>query len=356
MRKILFVLIGVSWLFVCCSDAKKDSKEPFREYDIKGKLYESKNILATFPDIMTMDSLVIVYSSMPNKAGKFITVYNPHEEMKEVGDYGLRGRGPTELLSMNLNSVHGNRMFARNTNMNELVVLEATNSSGRIEITEIERLKTERILHEDNIKREDQNISYLDDDHFVAVSYGGPGKFFSLYDDRMNWLAHFGDGPVTEELDAMSARSKLGGHFATKDGAIVFASATIPKVLYYTKSGDLPQKVWEDTFYDSYYRVENRQIELDASKTVGVVRGIELGEKYVYVLFLDAKWGDYYGGKVSAGNIVFVFDHEGNRIARLDLEYPLQDIAVSEDEKILYGIAETPEYLLASYELPEFGK
>jgi hypothetical protein len=210
----------------------------------------------------------------------------------------------------------------------------------------------------DNIAFEDENISFLDDDHFVAVSFGGPGKFFSLYDARMNWLSHFGDGPVgAEELEAMNAHIMLNGHLATNNGAFAFVSTPIPTVLFYKKTGDVPHKVWEDTFYDSYYRLKDKRISLDPDKTVGVVRGIELGKKYLYVLFMDVTWGDYYqSGGPSSADIVFVYDHHGNRIARLNLDHRLQDLCVSDDEKTLYGIAEIPEYVIASFDLPDFKK
>jgi hypothetical protein len=348
MRKILLALISLSCLFASCSGRKTTEKGPFPEYSVQGKVYDEAEIFAKYPTIIDMDSLLIVYSSTPNLAGKFITVFSPREGMKEIAAYGTRGRGPGEYLSLEINSTKGHRLFARNVNKRELIVLELLGDSGRVEIREVERLNFE--INDSGF--EDQAISYLDEQHFVAVSYGGPGKFFSLYDNRMNWLAPFGDGPVVEELDPFNAHTSLSGHFATHNGEFTFATAYIPKVLFYSKNGDAPQKAWEDTFYDSYYRVENNRIGFDKTQTIGVVRDLELGEKYVYILFLDVP----ISSSQSAANIVFVYDHKGNRVARLNLDYRIDDLCVSSDEKTLYGIAETPEYRIASFDLPAFKK
>ena len=348
MKKILLPLIPIFFLFVACSSRRTTHQSVFREYDVQGKVYDEGEIFANYPTIIHMDSLLIVYSARPNTSGKFMTIHSLREGMREVATYGTQGRGPGEYQALDINSTHGNRLFARNVNMRELVVLELIADSGRVEIREVERLK----FKNNDQGFQDHFISYLDERRFIAVSYGGPGKFFSLYDDRMNLLGYFEDGPVGEELDPLSARTSLSGHFATNNGKFAFATAYIPKILFYGKNGDVPQKEWEDTFYDSYYQVTNNRVVFDKDQTFGVVRDLELGEKYVYILFLEVP----INSTQSAADIVLVYDHQGNRIARLKLNYRIDDLCVSSDEKTLYGIAETPEYRIAAFDLPAFAK
>lgn len=355
MRKVLLVLILLSCLFVACTERRKSGEEPFREYAIQGTLYEEPEIFAIFPKMISMDSLLLVYSYEPMISGKFVTIYSPREGMKEIATYGTQGRGPGEYLYLEVNSTHDNRFFARNTNMKEFIVCEVRTDSGRVEVREVERLKFEPVMY-DNTAYEDRTMSYLDDRHYVAVSYGGPGKFFSLYNDRMNWLAHFGDGPVVEEVEQSNARHYLEGYLSTKEGAFVYAPMRLPQISFYSQNGDVPQKEWEDTFYDSYYRVNNKRIEFDNTRTVGVVRDVELGEKYVYVLFLDIPLAetDAYQIEKSSANIIFVYDHKGNRVARLNLDYRIDNLCVSTDENTLYGITQTPGYHIAVFDLPRF--
>ena len=218
-------------------------------------------------------------------------------------------------------------------------------------------MKYQRIMY-DNVAFEDSTISYLDEGHFVGVSYGGPGKFFSLYDNRMNWLAHFGDAPIPEEVQPLNSRMYLNGRLATNDGAFVFLPSRLPKIAYYSyeEGMDVPQKQWEDTFYDSFYRVTNGLIGFDDSRTIGQVLDVALGDEYVYILFLEVSLADYSVGRTDtyATDIVLVYDRQGNRIARLNLDHLIYNFCVTDDEKTLYGMAPTPEDRIVEFDIPKF--
>lgn len=352
MRKIiLFALVPLIFSSVACN---KRNTEPFKEYDIRGKLYDTE-IFARMPHIAGMDSLLIVYQY--ETTGKLVTIYSPEENMKEITSFGTKGRGPGEYYALGINSTHGNRFFGTNMNMQELVVAEVTRDSSRVEIREVERLKFDRIVHDD-IAFQDNTISYLDEGHFVGLSYGGPGKFFSLYDNRMNWLTHFGNGPVEEDIKITNTRMYLNGYMATNNGALVFAPMRLPKILFYgdMKEGGVPRKKWEDTFYNSFFKINNGRIGFDDTRTVGVVRNVEMGDKYIYVLFLDIPLSKISMAKTetSAANIIFVYDYEGNRIARLNLDYRINDFCVDPNDAKIYGIAPIPEYHIVEFDLPEF--
>ena len=352
MRKHIFILLGGAFLFFACANPKVVDAGQFREYEVRGKLYELE-IFAEFPRIVSMDSLLMIYSD--NSLGKLATIYSPHENMKKVGDWGNRGRGPGEFFVLEINSTYENRFFIHNLNQQELVVMELTKEPDSVKVKEMERFKFEYIVH-DNIGFEDRYISRLDDRHYVGVSFGGAGKFFSLYDDRMNWLGHFGDGPVDADLDPLNSRRSLSGHIATRDGAFVYSPMNLPIILFFRKEADTPERVWEDTFYNSYLRIDNRQINFDDDRTIGMVRDLEMGEKYIYVLFLDVPLADVSmaSAETSAANIMFVYDHQGNRVARLNLDYRINKFCVTADEKTIYALAPTPEDRIVSFELPVF--
>ena len=351
MKQLMFALVFIPMLFSFCTN--KEAK-PFREYSIHGELYETE-IFASYPRILSLDSLLVIYAH--ETLGKLVTLYSPAENMKEIASFGTRGRGPGEYFALEINSTHGNHLFGRNMNMQELVVLEAVRDSGLVEVKEIERLKYERIFH-DGVASEDSAISYLDEGHFVGVSYGEHGKFFSLYDDRMNWLAYFGDAPIPENLQPMNARQYLGARLASNDGAFVYSPTSLPKIVFYSYGNGVgvPQKEWEDTFYEPYYKVTNGLIGFDNSKTVGGVRNIVLGERYVYILFLDVPLGEINFDKMetSAPNIIFVYDRSGDRIARLNLDCRINYFCVSDDEKTIYGVTSIPEDRFVKFDIPKF--
>jgi len=350
--KIICSLLLVLSAFLSCKERNDNS---FREYAIQGEI-RGDEIFATRPIIHCLDSLVIAYSNR-TLSGRIITAYSPRDNFKEVASYGTIGRGPNEYIALEINSAHGNYFYGRNANMSELVAWKVGMDINGIQIKEVERLKYERIVHDD-MASEDGQITYLDEGHFIGVSYGGQGKFFSLYDDRMKWLGHFGDAPIPDDVQRVNARQFLNGRLATHNGDFVYLPMRLPKIAFYgkTEGANVPQKLWEDTFYDSYYNVSNGRIAFSNSKTVGVVMDAKMGEQYIYVLFLDIPLGDLSAesSETSAANIIFVFDHQGTHIARLNLNHRLTSFSVTADEKTIYGIAPTPEDRFVEFTLPEF--
>ena len=69
-------------------------------------------------------------------------------------------------------------------------------------------------------------------------------------------------------------------------------------------------------------------------------------EKYVYALYNGRK---AFEPSNNVGNIIHIFDWDGNFIEAIKLEEYLFDIAA--DENYLYGLAFFPEFSILKYEI-----
>ena len=129
----------------------------------------------------------------------------------------------------------------------------------------------------------------------------------------------------------------------------------IPRIAYYSIIDGSPKELWRDTFYDSYYSVEGKQVRYSQTGTVGITRRIAMGEDYIYILFLDipiAKANALHE-ETFAADIVFVYDRKGHKVAQLNLDKRIYSMTLSTAQNRLYGVV-YPENKVISFDLPAF--
>lgn len=348
MKRILFLILCISVTFPGCNNKKKDNYKFPKEHSLQGKIYDTE-IIDVAPDLFVMDSLLITVSSRLKE--NFGSIYSINDSMKKIMSFGNKGRGPKEFYSPQLTSVDGNTFVIHNVNRMEVALMEILQDSGKIEVVENKRLGFDRIVR-GNIGFEDRYVSKIDS-NFVAVSYGTPHQFFSLYDKDMKWLGFFGDNPIGVSLEHMSA-IQLHGNLEVRNGKMFYSLYNLPIVVCYEMKEGVPQKKWEDTFYESYYEVKDRKMGFSKAKSKGLSLDMWAGDKYVYILFLDILMAEYDARvpEKSKANIVLVYDHDGNRIARLNLSHRIYRLCVNEDETRIYAFTTTPEDKIISFDIP----
>lgn len=72
-----------------------------------------------------------------------------------------------------------------------------------------------------------------------------------------------------------------------------------------------------------------------------------LTSKYIYALFS----GHLYNERCKQFNTIFVFDYDLNPIVKYELDIPISNLVVDEDNKILYGLSDVPERCVVKFEL-----
>ncbi len=358
-QSLLFCLF-----FVVCACGKRvqsDGQYGFpQSYDLAAKKVYDTEILSAFPDMFLVGDTLMSVCSGSAKDG-FIRLYSMSEGFREVLDgYGTMGRGPGEFVYAEVTSVEGNRLYVENINMSEMAWLDVSEDGSKITETRRETYKwTEegRAKFPDDFMRLDPlKTVHLKSGYFAGLSYLGPHEFFSLWDDSLNFVRYFGDSPVPDVTDFYSALKHLKGHTTSKDNKFAFAPLYLPYLTMYEVVDGEPVKKWEQFFIEPHYAVQDGIINFYGRKSFGRVTGLRIGERYVYLSFLDVLLAEYdwHVTEKALANIVFVFDHDGNKVARLNLDHRVADIEISSDERTLYGIAATPEFRFVEYKLPEF--
>ena len=211
-------------------------------------------------------------------------------------------------------------------------MMEIVKMHDSIRVEEIDRMKFKPVRH-DGIDWEPAHFALVGNDRIVAVSYGGKGAFFSLYDTKMTPQGTFGDPLIDEEISASERRRCLNGSLAVDGNDFCYVPNDIPRIAYYRMIDGSPQELWRDTFYESYYTVEGKQVRYNQTRTVGITHRVAMGGNYIY--------------------IVFVYDRKGYKVARLNLNQRIYSMALSTDQKRLYGVV-YPDNRLVAFDLPEF--
>ena len=91
-------------------------------------------------------------------------------------------------------------------------------------------------------------------------------------------------------------------------------------------------------------------------KAIGMTLGVQNRDKYIYVLNIEMPWNriDFSFAEKSLAKSILVFNHKGEHVARLGIDYGLYFFFVSKDEKTIYGITQNPDYMVVKYDIPEF--
>ncbi|MCL2560957.1 MAG: TolB-like 6-bladed beta-propeller domain-containing protein [Rikenellaceae bacterium] len=367
MKKSLLLFCLPLLLFGCSKKQQGDKYEFPRTYSLTSKMYDT-DIFATQPSLFLVDSFAGTLSFRTQQ--DFMRFYSIAEGFREVGAYGSLGRGPLDFLSPEFSSVEGGDMFIYSQGDSQLARLRVADSGNGVEIRETWRRTFEFPGNEQFIDNVHQGVRApfqrmrpfypvrLSSGYFAGVSFDNSPEFFSLWDDDLNFVRFFGDAPIPEEIDEFVIRAnRFQGRLQSHGNRLVFAAREFPYLALYEINDAEPVQKWAKYFLKPVYTVQDKKLILDGSKMFGETQNLSLGEDYIYLIFLDLIWDeiDFKISEQSNGNIVFVFDYAGNRVARLDLDRRVSQIAVSSDERTLYGITETEDgYRFVEFELPKF--
>lgn len=147
---------------------------------------------------------------------------------------------------------------------------------------------------------------------------------------------------------------QVQGRVAASDGTMVFATAYLPYLACYQLKDSTMEKKWSFFYDQAYYAVRNGDILYYKDKSYGQVINLKMNDQFIYLLYLDQLLSEYNFNKTekSMSNVILVFDHDGNAVAKLRLSCRINTMALSNDGKKLYGIAHLPEPTLVEFLLP----
>jgi hypothetical protein len=135
---------------------------------------------------------------------------------------------------------------------------------------------------------------------------------------------------------------------------LVLVTLYADQIEIYRRDGLLQKKVRGPFHFDPRFTVDDIQgfktMASDESMRIGYP-GVATTNERIYALF-SGRTREAFGAEVTFGRYLHVYDWDGNLLRVLELDKAVTAIALSPDRRLLYGVANTPEPVIMSYELP----
>lgn len=340
-------------LLACCCGGDKKAVQGFEQAPIAIEHKDlDTSLYMNHPLSMTFKKGTLIVSHIQTDIGH--TTAFELDPFRNLGSFGLMGRGPKEVIAAFKSATPRNDEFAYYDPIQRCVLAyRVTQDGGRYAFEPYEKKTIQNI---EGMSYSLTRVSKWGDKHYVGLALiADSSKFFALLDDSLKLVDFFGDGPVKERPS--NTMDRLQGNVCTFDSLMFYHSFDLPYVSCYVLRDGRPIKKWEDTFTESFYTIKGGQILFSKEKTIGRAKTFYISPNYVYLLWFDRLASEYSESKAetSAAKIVYVFDHSGRRITKLQSDVLLSSIGVSDDERTMYAIANNDgEFSLVSFDLPQF--
>lgn len=309
------------------------------------------NLIVGFPSMMeTTDSaLIICASQMPDGILRLYSL----ETYTELGRGVPVGRGPQELLSAQITgkSKDGKYIQIYDLLTRKVGWFSAQKLNDRDSMVVVHKPIVELVREPDELGWY-QKVCSLGDSNYVALYAQSDDKFYALLDRNTNFSSYFGHAPIPEKTSDYS--TSLQGLLRSDGDVAVFAPFDFNYVCCIAMEGSTPKIIWEDRFAPAHYKVTGQSISFIKDKTAGRMQGLAISKEYIYVLWWSGLRFDFRGvSEKDYANIIFVYTRDGRRVARLNLDKPIYQMCLSPDQQTIYGLAQTPQDILVSYDIPK---
>jgi hypothetical protein len=347
-NKLIFL---AAFVMLCsCKEKSNDYLERFtvNKYIVHQKMHLNQG--SFFSNVYALEfseNNLIVYD-VDNK--NFFTLLDLKNNTI-VSKFVEKGQGPNEIIGMPTPA----------TLLNNANLFFFDRSKRAVFNVNFSNNKTPIVIQCKNYRTNQSIVSILPllSGKFVSIGLFEKGRYL-VQDSLGNELSYNFSYPVQSNEEQMSNRHKalaFQGDFKRKPTGdkIVFAASTseLIEILKIDSSGEMNMifqwhgNIGKYTPYGDGKKHTSAAISSD-SKVVFV--RVNTTNKYIYLL---------YSGKIIKNNIanaykgksIFVIDWDGNPVARYNLDIDVSCIAVSDDDKTLYAIAEQEDTNLVKFKL-----
>ena len=324
MRVYLFILVLCCCLLASCSSI--GSGFPLEE-TLTQELMPLQGI--TNPMVVEIKSPFLIFQNSQLHDSIFHIYDLTTHELKSV--FGSEGQGPGEFISPSLFRTQLSGFLIGDFGKNEVVRFDI-DRNGQPVFKESKKLGYDNALYDAAFINDS---FYIADPKYMLI----PSLYLLAWKDslpRKTWTYRNPDIP-DYSLDPNK------GNVYTNESRIVFCYSYKKQIDFMDTNFNLIKRVTFDYDAPTYITGDNYD-DISETYTYGY-----LGKRYLYVVFFGTSWKEYRANGTS-GNILEVFDLDGNLVARYHLEGkgPVH-FAVDEKTFILYGVADdgdTEDHLL----------
>ncbi len=350
MKKVNLIFFAISLIIALCSCAGVGNSDYVRIDNAQTLDWQSfpshhltekvlvEDIEGNPVRIDRIDSLLFLVDA---NAEKLLHIYSaPRQEL--LGSFGNRGRGPNELLS--IGRVH------EGSKKGTAVGYDVT-SRKLIQFKMIESLENggfvvDRIVDIPNEKDKYylDNPIWVSDDKFAAVGFLNLENRCFITDLNLNSYIEFFNPDITfrKKLPDNILADMYSSHLSVKPdkSRLVLAGGYIDLVEIFEVNGTHAftgiGPVFDLTIDFDEARSSERQVFIKTDETRRAFLSVKSTDEYIYLLYSGKQKQD--ASHYSAGNKVYVMKWNGEPVAHFELDTPVWDIEVSDDNKTLYGV------------------
>ncbi len=308
----------------------------------KQTVLDDNEILISFPRLFTMsDSILLVCDPRTDSLFHVIDRNN-----NNIFSFGKKGQGPDEFLFPS--SVHpyptGDSLCLMDSNKKTFYSLKF--SPENIPLLNI--ISTDKTNSHHDILPMKHNL-------YVASGIYQDTRFY-LLDSKGNVIDKYVNFPNRDnnekQLDKVVLSQAYDGYLTKDNDGSRFAIGlyNAKMIAFYKVENNkisLIKEVYDEYPEFSYYKSHYQGI---SSNSLTGYLSISASNNFVYALYSGKSYKEH-AELASYGNLVYVYDWNGNPIKQYDLNIQACRIQISSDDKYLYAIIRSPEHEIAKFEL-----
>ena len=259
---------------------------------------------------------------------------------KIIKKFGRKGQGPGELLHIptSISILSDNKLFFFDANTDFIYCVDYLNDPGYTPVRQLKMADKNRVMQ----------VLPLDYNTYIALGMFEKGRYL-LLNEQGEDISFFYDYPTFENDESFTNYHKAmafqGSFISRPDGKRFFFAANSSEVLEIL---EIVSKSEITKIFEYHGKTAGFVPEGDGVKMVStaIKRESQMAfvnaactQEYIYLLYSGRIIQDNIH-KAFQGNTVFVFDWNGKPIKKYNLDIDTNCITVSEDDRVLYAIAE----------------
>lgn len=347
-------IYNLFFLFILLISCKQENKHYLERFD---KIIESKhsiiklkgnNVYYKVLDINYINNKIV---ALDLDEQTFLSVTDLNKQMI-VSRFCKKGQGPNELIGWPMNI----------TKIGEDKIRFYVGNNDRYFDADIQTPNNPKIDSNKNFEFNTGVIAAISLTEGYSLVLGGLEKGqYSLIDSMGNQLSIFSEYPRFDGDDKFTNNHKKmafqGDLFRHPNGNRVCFTGRISEIIDIIGFNPTKKELskifsWQGELGKFVPEGDGTKVSAAAIKRESKVTFLNSAatEKFIYLLYSGRVIGQQID-RAFNGNTVFVLDWEGKPVARYNLDIDVKCIAVSDDDKTLYAIAEQEDTNLVKFKL-----
>jgi hypothetical protein len=342
MNKYLVYIIPLGLLIAC--NKQYEVIKFSQNQHVKTEIVIEDLAVQTPSDIFIIDSILVVQDVRAHE--RYLKYYDINKN-EMITEFGMRGKGPDELITPYLSYVDADsyQIYLYDPNLMKIHIFDTEKYSD----------KPDCIINLDTQQENHSRIFYVTHPKNKFVYGMGLLKdgYLAAIDTKEQRIDYFGNYPIKPRksnslniADACNGMLKL-----TPDKQhLIVTTNKFGYIACYETDSNLPRLKWEKNISKILYKMEGQRILFSPNNKTGTM-SMALSDDKIFLLYHGGEFR-YYNSMATehAPKTIMVFSIDGSPLALYHLDRPAIRIAIDQSENI-YCISKESQYNLVKIKL-----